>query len=156
MSVMTLMKCLYCVVPRPPQVSSTYHRKTVYTLAWGPPVPPLSFGKLLISVSVCSVCWAPSDPATSLSGRCAKAMSQQRACISWHFFNILHNSMSCENNYLYPWAIHWEIKMVGSTFYQLPADDILITVSVIVFWSSKHNCSCEKDLLMVSKPTKTC
>uniref|UniRef100_A0A673XSI7 Gem nuclear organelle associated protein 5 n=1 Tax=Salmo trutta TaxID=8032 RepID=A0A673XSI7_SALTR len=29
---------------KPPQVSSTYHRKTVYTLAWGPPVPPLSFG----------------------------------------------------------------------------------------------------------------
>uniref|UniRef100_A0A8C7VQH9 Gem (nuclear organelle) associated protein 5 n=1 Tax=Oncorhynchus mykiss TaxID=8022 RepID=A0A8C7VQH9_ONCMY len=28
----------------PPQVSSTYHKKTVYTLAWGPPVPPLSFG----------------------------------------------------------------------------------------------------------------
>uniref|UniRef100_A0A8C7VS29 Gem (nuclear organelle) associated protein 5 n=1 Tax=Oncorhynchus mykiss TaxID=8022 RepID=A0A8C7VS29_ONCMY len=35
---------LYCVVSRPPQVSSTYHKKTVYTLAWGPPVPPLSFG----------------------------------------------------------------------------------------------------------------
>ncbi|KAM9498741.1 gem-associated protein 5 isoform 1-T2 [Salvelinus alpinus] len=29
---------------KPPQVSSTYHKKTVYTLAWGPPVPPLSFG----------------------------------------------------------------------------------------------------------------
>uniref|UniRef100_A0A6Q2X9Q5 Anaphase-promoting complex subunit 4 WD40 domain-containing protein n=1 Tax=Esox lucius TaxID=8010 RepID=A0A6Q2X9Q5_ESOLU len=29
---------------KPPHVSSTYHRKTVYTLAWGPPVPPLSFG----------------------------------------------------------------------------------------------------------------
>ncbi|XP_064205769.1 gem-associated protein 5 isoform X2 [Anguilla rostrata] len=29
---------------KPPQVSSTYHRKTVYTLAWGPPVPPMSFG----------------------------------------------------------------------------------------------------------------
>ncbi|KAG9351942.1 hypothetical protein JZ751_023193 [Albula glossodonta] len=29
---------------RPPQISSTYHRKTVYTLAWGPPVPPMSFG----------------------------------------------------------------------------------------------------------------
>ncbi|XP_023818197.1 gem-associated protein 5 isoform X2 [Oryzias latipes] len=29
---------------RPPQISSSYHRKTVYTLAWGPPVPPLSFG----------------------------------------------------------------------------------------------------------------
>ncbi|XP_011609486.2 gem-associated protein 5 [Takifugu rubripes] len=27
-----------------PQISSSYHRKTVYTLAWGPPVPPLSFG----------------------------------------------------------------------------------------------------------------
>ncbi|XP_068456431.1 gem-associated protein 5 [Clinocottus analis] len=29
---------------RPPQISSSYHRKTVYTLAWGPPVPPMSFG----------------------------------------------------------------------------------------------------------------
>ncbi|XP_034539640.1 gem-associated protein 5 [Notolabrus celidotus] len=29
---------------KPPQVSSSYHRKTVYTLAWGPPVPPMSFG----------------------------------------------------------------------------------------------------------------
>ncbi|XP_030649137.1 gem-associated protein 5 [Chanos chanos] len=29
---------------KPPQTSSSYHRKTVYTLAWGPPVPPLSFG----------------------------------------------------------------------------------------------------------------
>uniref|UniRef100_A0A4W5N0B4 Gem nuclear organelle associated protein 5 n=1 Tax=Hucho hucho TaxID=62062 RepID=A0A4W5N0B4_9TELE len=29
---------------KPPQVSSTYHRKTVYTLAWGPPVLPLSLG----------------------------------------------------------------------------------------------------------------
>ncbi|KAJ8348614.1 hypothetical protein SKAU_G00272030 [Synaphobranchus kaupii] len=29
---------------KPPQISSTYHRKTVYTLAWGPPVPPMSFG----------------------------------------------------------------------------------------------------------------
>ncbi|CAM5132176.1 unnamed protein product [Eretmochelys imbricata] len=29
---------------RPPQISSTYHKKTVYTLAWGPPIPPLSFG----------------------------------------------------------------------------------------------------------------
>uniref|UniRef100_A0A8D2LAI0 Gem nuclear organelle associated protein 5 n=1 Tax=Varanus komodoensis TaxID=61221 RepID=A0A8D2LAI0_VARKO len=29
---------------KPPQISSTYHKKTVYTLAWGPPVPPLSFG----------------------------------------------------------------------------------------------------------------
>ncbi|XP_040929797.1 gem-associated protein 5 isoform X2 [Betta splendens] len=29
---------------KPPQISSSYHRKTVYTLAWGPPVPPLSFG----------------------------------------------------------------------------------------------------------------
>ncbi|XP_007423364.1 gem-associated protein 5 isoform X2 [Python bivittatus] len=27
---------------KPPQVSSTYHKKTVYTLVWGPPVPPLS------------------------------------------------------------------------------------------------------------------
>uniref|UniRef100_A0A667Y1U1 Gem nuclear organelle associated protein 5 n=1 Tax=Myripristis murdjan TaxID=586833 RepID=A0A667Y1U1_9TELE len=29
---------------KPPQISSSYHRKTVYTLAWGPPVPPMSFG----------------------------------------------------------------------------------------------------------------
>ncbi|KAM4727035.1 gem-associated protein 5 [Anableps anableps] len=29
---------------KPPQISGSYHRKTVYTLAWGPPVPPLSFG----------------------------------------------------------------------------------------------------------------
>ncbi|XP_049896526.1 gem-associated protein 5 isoform X2 [Epinephelus moara] len=29
---------------RPPQISSSYHRKTVYTLAWGPQVPPMSFG----------------------------------------------------------------------------------------------------------------
>ncbi|XP_049730126.1 gem-associated protein 5 isoform X1 [Elephas maximus indicus] len=29
---------------KPPQVSSTYHKKTVYTLAWGPPVPPMSLG----------------------------------------------------------------------------------------------------------------
>ncbi|XP_028905492.1 gem-associated protein 5 isoform X1 [Ornithorhynchus anatinus] len=32
----------YCT--KPPQLSSTYHKKTVYALAWGPPVPPLSFG----------------------------------------------------------------------------------------------------------------
>ncbi|XP_069002058.1 gem-associated protein 5 [Embiotoca jacksoni] len=29
---------------KPPHISSSYHRKTVYTLAWGPPVPPMSFG----------------------------------------------------------------------------------------------------------------
>ncbi|KAG2456186.1 gem-associated protein 5 isoform X1 [Polypterus senegalus] len=29
---------------KPPQISASYHRKTIYTLAWGPPVPPLSFG----------------------------------------------------------------------------------------------------------------
>ncbi|KAM5299988.1 gem-associated protein 5 isoform 2-T2 [Ctenodactylus gundi] len=29
---------------KPPQISSTYHKKTVYTLAWGPPVPPISLG----------------------------------------------------------------------------------------------------------------
>ncbi|XP_005376269.1 PREDICTED: gem-associated protein 5 isoform X2 [Chinchilla lanigera] len=27
---------------KPPQISSTYHKKTVYTLAWGPPVSPMS------------------------------------------------------------------------------------------------------------------
>nr|XP_014996797.1 gem-associated protein 5 isoform X2 [Macaca mulatta] len=30
---------------KPPQISSTYHKKTVYTLAWGPPVPPMSLGE---------------------------------------------------------------------------------------------------------------
>ncbi|XP_017655904.1 gem-associated protein 5 isoform X1 [Nannospalax galili] len=29
---------------KPPQISSTYHKKTVYTLAWGPPVTPMSLG----------------------------------------------------------------------------------------------------------------
>ncbi|NXX42415.1 GEMI5 protein, partial [Tricholaema leucomelas] len=29
---------------KPPQISSTYHKKTVYTLAWGPPTAPLSYG----------------------------------------------------------------------------------------------------------------
>ncbi|XP_008070938.1 gem-associated protein 5 isoform X2 [Carlito syrichta] len=29
---------------KPPQISSTYHKKTVYTLTWGPPLPPMSFG----------------------------------------------------------------------------------------------------------------
>lgn len=49
------MNGLYCVVPRPPQVSSTYHKKAVYTLAWEPPVTPLSIGKLL-SLSKCVYC----------------------------------------------------------------------------------------------------
>uniref|UniRef100_A0A452RZ49 Gem-associated protein 5 n=1 Tax=Ursus americanus TaxID=9643 RepID=A0A452RZ49_URSAM len=30
---------------KPPQISSTYHKKTVYTLAWGPPLPPISLGE---------------------------------------------------------------------------------------------------------------
>ncbi|NXK60327.1 GEMI5 protein, partial [Sylvietta virens] len=30
---------------KPPQISSTYHKKTVYTLAWGPPTPPLISGE---------------------------------------------------------------------------------------------------------------
>ncbi|XP_031411597.1 gem-associated protein 5 isoform X2 [Meleagris gallopavo] len=30
---------------KPPQISSTYHKRTVYTLAWGPPTPPLSSGE---------------------------------------------------------------------------------------------------------------
>ncbi|KAM6224638.1 gem-associated protein 5 [Rhynchocyon petersi] len=30
---------------KPPQISSTYHKKTVYTLAWGPPVPTVSLGE---------------------------------------------------------------------------------------------------------------
>ncbi|KAM4675681.1 gem-associated protein 5 [Discoglossus pictus] len=29
---------------KPPQISSTYHKKTVYSLSWGPPLPPFSFG----------------------------------------------------------------------------------------------------------------
>uniref|UniRef100_A0A8C4ZRC9 Gem nuclear organelle associated protein 5 n=1 Tax=Gadus morhua TaxID=8049 RepID=A0A8C4ZRC9_GADMO len=29
---------------KPPQISSSYHHKTIYRLAWGPPLPPLSFG----------------------------------------------------------------------------------------------------------------
>ncbi|XP_026855963.2 gem-associated protein 5 isoform X3 [Electrophorus electricus] len=29
---------------KPPQISSTFHRRTVYCLGWGPPIPPLSFG----------------------------------------------------------------------------------------------------------------
>ncbi|XP_037125237.1 gem-associated protein 5 isoform X1 [Syngnathus acus] len=29
---------------KPPQISSSYHKKTVYSLAWGPPLPPMSFG----------------------------------------------------------------------------------------------------------------
>ncbi|XP_063784441.1 gem-associated protein 5 isoform X2 [Pseudophryne corroboree] len=28
---------------KPPQISSTYHKKTVYALCWGPPLPPFSF-----------------------------------------------------------------------------------------------------------------
>ncbi|XP_030069204.1 gem-associated protein 5 isoform X2 [Microcaecilia unicolor] len=30
---------------KPPQISSTYHKKTVYSLAWGPPVPPVFGGE---------------------------------------------------------------------------------------------------------------
>ncbi|NXE91924.1 GEMI5 protein, partial [Menura novaehollandiae] len=30
---------------KPPQISSTYHKRTVYTLVWGPPTPPLSSGE---------------------------------------------------------------------------------------------------------------
>ncbi|KAM6984625.1 gem-associated protein 5 [Aplochiton taeniatus] len=37
---------------KPPQTSSSYHRKTVYTLAWGPPVPPISFGAAVDRPSV--------------------------------------------------------------------------------------------------------
>nr|XP_061818666.1 gem-associated protein 5-like [Nerophis lumbriciformis] len=29
---------------KPPHISSSYHKKTVYSLAWGPPLPPMSFG----------------------------------------------------------------------------------------------------------------
>ncbi|XP_032481446.1 gem-associated protein 5 isoform X2 [Phocoena sinus] len=29
---------------KPPQISSTYHKKTVYSLAWGPPVPSMAPG----------------------------------------------------------------------------------------------------------------
>ncbi|KAK7926235.1 hypothetical protein WMY93_008545 [Mugilogobius chulae] len=41
-----------------PEISSSYHKKTVYTVAWGPPVPPLSFssskGKLSYSLYSCA------------------------------------------------------------------------------------------------------
>jgi hypothetical protein len=131
MSVMTIMKGLYCVVSRPPQVSSTYHKKTVYTLAWGPPVPPLSFGKLLISVSVCvlyaehpltqQLLWVDVVPKPWVSRKHA----------SLDTFLIYSIIQWVAKTILSPWAIHWEMKMVESTFYQLPADDILITVSVI-------------------------
>lgn len=30
---------------KPPQISSTYHKKTVYSLAWGPPIPSMSLGE---------------------------------------------------------------------------------------------------------------
>ncbi|XP_056372778.1 gem-associated protein 5 isoform X2 [Hyla sarda] len=29
---------------KPPQISSTYHKKTVYSMSWGPPLAPFSFG----------------------------------------------------------------------------------------------------------------
>uniref|UniRef100_A0A4W3I1A9 Gem-associated protein 5-like n=1 Tax=Callorhinchus milii TaxID=7868 RepID=A0A4W3I1A9_CALMI len=29
---------------KPPQISSSYHRKTVYALVWGPPLPPVASG----------------------------------------------------------------------------------------------------------------
>ncbi|XP_077324510.1 gem-associated protein 5 isoform X2 [Lithobates pipiens] len=29
---------------KPPQISSTYHKKTVYSMCWGPPLPPFSNG----------------------------------------------------------------------------------------------------------------
>ncbi|XP_069825049.1 gem-associated protein 5 [Dendropsophus ebraccatus] len=29
---------------KPPQISNTYHKKTVYSMSWGPPLPPFSFG----------------------------------------------------------------------------------------------------------------
>ncbi|XP_030813238.1 LOW QUALITY PROTEIN: gem-associated protein 5 [Camarhynchus parvulus] len=37
---------------KPPQISSTYHKKTVYTLAWGPPTPPLISGEESDQLSV--------------------------------------------------------------------------------------------------------
>lgn len=46
---LTVHICSASFPPRPPQISSSYHRKTVYTLAWGPPVPPMSFGKCLMN-----------------------------------------------------------------------------------------------------------
>lgn len=44
---------------KPPQISSTYHKKTVYTLAWGPPTPPLSSGES------CNVSWQSRTSAQS-------------------------------------------------------------------------------------------
>ncbi|XP_077448071.1 gem-associated protein 5 isoform X2 [Stigmatopora argus] len=37
---------------KPPQISSSYHKKTVYSLAWGPPLPPMSFGAVESNVSL--------------------------------------------------------------------------------------------------------
>ncbi|NWU36840.1 GEMI5 protein, partial [Hylia prasina] len=34
-----------CAKNKPPQISSTYHKKTVYTIVWGPPTPPLLSGE---------------------------------------------------------------------------------------------------------------
>ncbi|KAE8613853.1 hypothetical protein XENTR_v10007894 [Xenopus tropicalis] len=31
-------------ISKPPQISATYHKKTVYSLSWGPLLPPFSFG----------------------------------------------------------------------------------------------------------------
>ncbi|CAN9501079.1 unnamed protein product [Ophioblennius macclurei] len=40
---------------KPPHISNSYHRKTVYTLAWGPPLPPVSFaGKTGFSLYSCA------------------------------------------------------------------------------------------------------
>lgn len=36
---------LHSAKNKPPQISSTYHKRTVYTLAWGPPTLPLSAGE---------------------------------------------------------------------------------------------------------------
>uniref|UniRef100_A0A4W3HI22 Gem-associated protein 5-like n=1 Tax=Callorhinchus milii TaxID=7868 RepID=A0A4W3HI22_CALMI len=49
---------------KPPQISSSYHRKTVYALVWGPPLPPVasgeSLGLTLRLVNMC-VCLFVSD-----------------------------------------------------------------------------------------------
>ncbi|NWT54853.1 GEMI5 protein, partial [Erythrocercus mccallii] len=41
-----------CAKNKAPQISSTYHKKTVYTLAWGPPTPPLISGEESEQLSV--------------------------------------------------------------------------------------------------------
>uniref|UniRef100_A0ABI7WZ53 Gem nuclear organelle associated protein 5 n=1 Tax=Felis catus TaxID=9685 RepID=A0ABI7WZ53_FELCA len=54
---------------KPPQISSTYHKKTVYTLAWGPPLPPISLESNPESPVTIT------EPYRTLSGHTAKITS---------------------------------------------------------------------------------